>query len=206
MEQFSFVFTIFFMLLGPVKLIPAFAAVTRGQDEAFARSTAVRATLVASAIVAFLVLAGGKLVGNYHISIDALRIGGGLVLLIAALQTIFPRPQAEAKSEQASPAPLQLAIAPLATPIIIPPAGVAAVLIFTMLAAEYPGMLQAVAIALAIIMVLNFIVMYFNRAIMKIPGLLMVLQVLGAVLIFMQVALSVETMLAALRHMGAIPQ
>lgn len=202
MDQFSFIFTIFFMLLGPVKLIPAFAAVTRGQDERFERATAIRATLVASVVVAFLVLAGGSLLGRYHISMDGLRIAAGLVLLIAALNTIFPRPQPQSASGQVGATPLQLAISPLATPIIVPAAGVAAVLIFTMLAIEQPGMLQAVALALVIVMALNLCVMHFNRTILRIPGLLMVLQVLGAVLVFMQVALAIETVLTALRHMG----
>jgi hypothetical protein len=35
MEEFSFVFTVFFMLLGPIKLIPSFAGVTRGTDVQF---------------------------------------------------------------------------------------------------------------------------------------------------------------------------
>ena len=30
MEQFPFIFTTFFMLLGPIKLIPAFAGLTKG--------------------------------------------------------------------------------------------------------------------------------------------------------------------------------
>ena len=89
MEEFSFVFTIFFMLLGPIKLIPSFAGLTRGADARFKRDVAIRGVVIAAALCVFVALAGGALLGKYRISIDALRIAGGLVLLIAALQVIF---------------------------------------------------------------------------------------------------------------------
>lgn len=202
MEQFSYVLTIFIMLLGPIKLIPAFAGVVRERDEAFKRAVAVRAALITAAVMAFVALAGGSFLAKYHISIDGLRIAGGLVLLLAALNTIFGKAQAPAPAS-GDATPLQIAISPLVTPVIVPPAGVAAILIFMMLAPEYPGMPKAVGIALAIVLVLDFLAMRFYRGLAK-PWLLQVLQVLGAVLIFMQVGIAVETILNALRHLGIV--
>jgi len=57
MEQFSFVFTVFFMLLGPIKLIPSFAGLTRGLDNGFKRDVAIRGVLIASALCVFVALA-----------------------------------------------------------------------------------------------------------------------------------------------------
>ena len=64
MEQFSFIFTIFFMLLGPVKLIPSFGGLTRGADRQFKRDVAIRGVVIASALCAFVALAGGTLLGK----------------------------------------------------------------------------------------------------------------------------------------------
>jgi multiple antibiotic resistance protein len=204
MDQFSFVFTIFFMLLGPLKIIPAFAGVTRGADDQFSRALAIRAAVIASIVVAVVALTGERLLSQYRISFEGLRIAAGLVLLLAALNTIFSKTQPPpAKSDNVSV--LQLAVSPMATPVIVPPAGVAAILTFMMLAPEYPGMLHAVAIALTIIMLLDFLVMYFHKTIMKLPGLILVLQLAGAVLVFMQAALAVQVMLTALLHLGIIP-
>jgi multiple antibiotic resistance protein len=72
MEQFSFIFTIFFMLLGPIKLIPAFGGLTRGADVRFKKDVAIRGAVIASALCAFVALAGGILLSKYRISIDAL--------------------------------------------------------------------------------------------------------------------------------------
>jgi multiple antibiotic resistance protein len=203
MEKFSFIFTIFFMLLGPVKLIPLFAGLTRNADARFKRDVAIRAAVIASVLCLFVALAGGTLVSKYRISIDALRIAGGLVLLIAGLQTIFQ------KAPPSSPRPgmptaLELAVSPLAAPGIVPPAGVAAILICMMLAPEFPGMGLAIAICLATMMLLDFLVMHLIDQVMKTPGLMIVLAMLGSVLVFVQVSLAIEFILNALKGLGVI--
>ena len=203
MEQFSFVFTIFFMLLGPLKLIPSFAGVTRKADERFKRAVAIRAVAIATALCLFVVLAGETILGKYHISIDALRIAGGLVLLISTLQVIFQK-ATPSSPVSGTPTLIQLAASPVAVPNIVPPAGVAAILIFMMLAQQYPGMMQAIVISLVVMMLLDFLVMYFIDKVIKTSGLMIVLMVLGSVLVFIQVCLAMEMMLSALKNLGVI--
>jgi multiple antibiotic resistance protein len=202
MEHLAFVLTIFFMLLGPIKIIPAFGTLTRDADIQFKRALAIRGCLIASALVLLVALLGGTLLAKYHISFNALRIAGGLVLVIAALNAIF-RPTAQVQaSPQASV--MQVAASPLAIPVIVPPAGVAAILIFIMLAPDYPGMWQAIAIAATTMMVLDFLVMYHFDLVMKTPGLMVILQVAGSVLVFVQVCIGVEIVLRALRDLGVV--
>jgi multiple antibiotic resistance protein len=203
MENLSLVFTVFFMLLGPLKVIPAFARVTRGADAGFKRAVAIRAALIASVLCALIALGGQWLVNRYQISIDALRIAGGLVLLLAGLQLIFQRAQPAGPSA-GTPSALQLAASPLAVPAIVPPAGVAAILICAMLAPSLPGMAQAIAIGLTAMMVLDFLVMYFNDRVLRTPGLMIVLTVLGSALVFVQVALAIEIILNGLRGLGVV--
>jgi multiple antibiotic resistance protein len=190
------------MLLGPIKIIPVFVALTRDADLKFKRELATRGSLIAVGLVLFTVLLGSTLLDKYHISFNALRIAGGLVLIIAALNTIFrPAPDTLSKPNASV---LQLAASPLAVPAIVPPAGVAALLIFIMLAPEYEGMWLAIGIALSLMMLLDFLVMYFIDQVMKTPGLMLVLQVLGAILIFMQVCIGIEIILRALRDLGLV--
>ena len=203
MDQLSFVFTIFFMLLGPIKLIPAFGGLTRDADGPFKRSVAIWGTVIASVLCVFVALAGGALLAKYRISLNAVRIAGGLVLLIAALQATFRKAQAPDPGP-GTPSAIQLAASPLAVPNIVPPAGVAAILIMMSLAPQYPGLAQAVAICLAIVMVLDFLVMYFIDRAMKTPGLPIVLTVLGSVLVFVQVCLAIQMMLVALQDLGVV--
>ena len=132
-----------------------------------------------------------------------MRISGGLVLLIAALQVMFRKAQSSSPSP-GTPTAIQLAVSPVAVPMIVPHAGVAAILICMTLAPQNPGMTQAIAICLAIMMVLDFLVMYFIDQVMKTPGLTIILMVLGSVLVFVQAALAINMMLVALKSLGVI--
>ena len=191
------------MLLGPVKLIPSFGGLTRDADRQFKRDLAIRGVVVASALCAFVALAGGTLLGRYRISIDAVRISGGLVLLISALQIIFQKAHSPSPISDKSAA-IQLAVSPVAVPMIVPQAGVAAILICMAHAPQSQGIAQSVAIGLATMMVLDFLVMYFIDQVMKTPGLTIILMVLGSVLVFVQAALAINMMLVALKSMGVI--
>jgi len=203
MEHFSIIFTIFFMLLGPVKLVPSFAGLTRGADSRFKRDVAIRGAVIASVLCAFVALAGGALLGRYRISLEAVRISGGLILLISALQIMFRRAQSSSPSS-GKPTAIRLAVSPVSVPMIVPHAGVAAILIFMTLAPQNPGMTQAIAICLATMMVLDFLVMYFIDWVMKTPGLMIVLAVLGSVFVFVQAALAINMMLVAFKGLGVI--
>ena len=111
------------------------------------------------------------------------------------------QPQGRAAGKGGSSA-FQLALSPLATPVIVTPTGVAAIMVFILLAQQDAGAHQTIALALALVMALNFIVMFFNDPIVRLPGLMPVLQLLGAVLVVVQVALVVQVMIYALAKLG----
>jgi multiple antibiotic resistance protein len=201
MEQFSFTFTIVFMLLGPIKLIPLFGRLTHGADSQFKRDVAIRAVAIAAGLCVLVAVVGTTLLGKYHISLDALRIAAGLVLLIAALQVIFAEAHPLSPATD-TPTALQLAASPIAVPGIVPPAGVAAILIGMMLAQADPGMRYAVAISLAIVLALDLLVMVFIDRVLKTPGLAIASTVVGSVLVFVQVGLAIQIMLLALKDLG----
>ncbi len=197
----SFIFTIFFLTLGPIKIIPAFAKLTQQASLAFKREVAIKSTLIATAITVLVALLGRNLLGKYGISFDALEIAGGLVLLLSALNVIFPKFQ-PSPPQSVKPTALQLAISPVATPIVVPPVGIAAILLFVMLDSQYPGIDLAIGKAILTMMVLDFLVMFFIDNVVKVPGLMPTLQVCGAVLVFIQVALAMELIVQALTNLG----
>jgi len=201
MDSYPFVFTILFMLLGPLKTIGPFAKVTAQRDDAYVRKVAILATLASAAIVAFIAFAAGGLLGKYQISLPALKIAGGLVLLIAALRTMFGESTVPDPGKADRPA-LSFAVSPVTVPIIVPPAGVAAILILSAFAGELPGIVKVITVSLAIIIALNFIVMFFNRAIVKLGAVMLVLTLIGAVLVFIQAALAIDTILMGFKDLG----
>jgi multiple antibiotic resistance protein len=201
LERASFIFTILFLLLGPIKIISAFHRLMHQADPSFKREVAVKASLIASALVGIVGLFGDSLATRYRISLDSLRIAGGLVLLISALKIMFPSAESSS-SESSKPTALQLAISPVGMPIIVPPAGVAAIMIFAMQAPKFPGAGLVIALALATMIALDFLVMFFVDQVVRLPGLLLLLRVFGYALIFIQLALAIEVLVSAFRSLG----
>lgn len=201
MHRFHFMFSVFFVLLGPIKIIPVFASLTHGKDRSFKSKSALLAVMFAAIMVIFIMFSADSLIGKYHIGLNSLKMSGGIVLLISALNTIFsPSSNIEKFSGDVSPA--RIAIAPLATPVIVTPAGVAALMTFVVASQQHPGMYETLWVVLAAIFVLDFLVMYFIDPVLKVPGFLPVLKLVGSVLIVVQVAGAVDLMIVTLIELG----
>ena len=197
----SFIFTIAFLTLGPIKIIGPFAKMTANIDPKFKKQLAIYGAIFATIICLLVALLGKGLVEKYHLIPQAIIIAGGLVLLISALRLIFPPLQPEPISKPSSK-PLNLAISPLASPIIVTPMGIAAILVFVLFAQGQPAMIATIYKAILIMMFLDFLVMFFIDKILKIPGLMAILQIMGSILVFIQVALAVQTILLGLVNIG----
>jgi len=198
------VFTLFFVTLGPFKLLGPFAQRTHGIDEARSRQIAWWAFLVASisAIVGGLV--GRSLLTNWQISLPALTMTAGIIFFLVALRQLMQQyePPHAALPDPLPPSPVAAALR-LVFPIVLTPYGIAAVI--ALLAAS-PDANRTLAIfgLLMLVMVLNLIAMIYARRILVGP-VVIVLQVFGAVLAVLQVALSVEFILVGWRGLGVLP-
>jgi multiple antibiotic resistance protein len=205
MSSFSYQLTIFFLLLGPIKIILPFARLLEGAEPSRRKRAAVYGTLFAAGLCLVIGLLARVFAGNFHLGVTALRFTSGLILLMWALNAIFSPGRQDVSPSSASQRVGSLALSPLATPIIITPAGVAAVMIFVLLPPQERGGYGSLGGALALVMSLNFLVMYFNDRIVKFPGILAVLQILGSVLVVVQVAFAIQVILNALEALGVIP-
>lgn len=200
----QFIFTIFFLTLGPVKIIVPFVKLTRKATHEYRRQVAIRAAIIATVVVLVVALFGHHLVSKYQLSLDALRLAGGLLLLISALFNTFPHLQPPLEIPKTEVTAMQLAINPIVSPIIIPPVGVAAILIFTTLLQDNWGMRGIMLQSLLIIMVLDFLAMLFADKIIRIPGLIQFLTLASVVLTFIQVSLAIEVILDSLKSLGIV--
>ncbi|MBW4618178.1 MAG: hypothetical protein KME17_02175 [Cyanosarcina radialis HA8281-LM2] len=194
MQLEAYIFTILFLTVGPFKIIFPFAKLTQAMEPKFKRKIALMGIAIATGICFGIALLGNNLLNKYLISFAALEIAGGLVLLLSAMNAIFPRVEPP-RPTPPKPTALNLAISPVATPLIVPPIGVAVILLVVMSASRYPGSEIALVKALVTILVLDFLVMFFADKILKIPGLVPLFQILASVLVFIQVALAVQAIL-----------
>lgn len=195
---FGMVFTAFFVMLGPVKIIASFAKLTAGMEEGAARRLALEATGIACAGGIVASIFGQRILASWDISLNALRLAAGLVLLLVALRATLDQyaPPREAPTAEGRG---NLAFSPLAFPIILTPYGLA---ILILILAVFGGLERDAAVfaIFLLVMLLDLAVMWFARAIVHRGG--WILALFGAVLVVMQVALAVELMLDALRALG----
>jgi multiple antibiotic resistance protein len=77
--------------LDPPGLAPIFLSVTRGMTAEQRKVVAVRASIIAFALLAFFALAGDILLRALGVSLPAFRIAGGLMLFWIAFEMVFER-------------------------------------------------------------------------------------------------------------------
>ena len=153
-------FTTFFATIGPVEAAVIFATLTPGMHVAERRRIALRATVIASSILIASTLAGGPLLKQLGVSIAALQTAGGIILLVIALDMVFAKPTSAFKLTPSEGAEAQrkddLAVFPLATPLLAGPGAMSAGILMAANAHANPLELAATMAALAAVMLLAF--------------------------------------------------
>jgi multiple antibiotic resistance protein len=199
------IFTFFFVTLGPLKAIGPFVARTREVDLARSRQIALWAFAVATLSVLAGGLLGSNLLVTWRVSMPALQLSGGIIFFLVAMRQLLE--QYEAPRGAAEPAPLPdaplAAAARLVFPILLTPYGVAAAIALLASSASVERTVTILGLLVSV-MILNLLAMWFARQLLVGP-VLVVLQVIGAVLAVMQVALSVQFILTGLRALGVLP-
>ncbi|MFO0584416.1 MAG: MarC family protein [Anaeromyxobacter sp.] len=121
-----------FFVVDPVAAVPFFLAMTRDASPAKRRETALRACVTAGLILAGFALAGELIFHLLGISLGAFKIAGGVVLLLLALDMIRTQPSRTriTEGEVAAGADKEdVAIVPLAMPLLAGPGSIATVIV-----------------------------------------------------------------------------
>jgi multiple antibiotic resistance protein len=197
------IFTFLFVMLGPLKLLGPFVQRTRGLDDATVRQIAFWAFLIATAGIVAGGLIGRATLAKWHVSIPALQITAGIVFFLVAIRHVLePYEPAHAPApEPLPPTPFAAALR-LVFPMVLTPYGIAAVIALLAASTESTRTLTIFGLVL-VVMVLNLAAMSFGRRIL-VGAVVIGLQVVGAVLAVLQVALSVQIILGALRSLGVL--
>ncbi len=121
-------FATLFVVIDPPGLVPLFIALTRGMSDERRRAMALRACLIASALLLMFGLAGESILGFIGISMPAFRIAGGILLFLTALDMLFERRTQRREGQQPDP-DHDPSVFPLATPLIAGPGAIASIIL-----------------------------------------------------------------------------
>jgi len=117
------------VVVDPIGLIPAFLGITAGLPPPARRSVAIRACLIAFAILTGAALVGDWLLRTLSISLPAFRIAGGLLLFSIASEMAFGvriTRQSETAGKAVEEHVRDIAAFPLAIPLMAGPGAITA--------------------------------------------------------------------------------
>lgn len=191
------IFTLFFIMLGPVKVIGPFFAATHGMEQGPRGALAVRVATISAVSVVLGGWLGAMLMTKWRIGIPVMQIAAGVIFLLAALLALFGQYR---EQQHAAPAPAEANAMRLAFPVTVTPYGIAAVILLCASSHETSRMWLVMGLALVVI-VLDLLAMlaagWFMRHVGAVP-----LQILGAVLGVLQVALALTILVNGIQKIG----
>lgn len=196
-------FVTLFVIIDPIALAPLFVALTQGMDPGHRRSVALRACLIAAALMTLFGLLGDRLLATIGISMPAFRISGGVLLFVTALDMLFERRTQRREGQHADPHH-DPSVFPLATPLI---AGPGAFTTMILLVNNTPATgiahtvaIHAVMLAVVILAFLMFLAAPVIERALGRTGIVVITRLLGMLL----AALSVQFVLDGIRGTGLI--
>ena len=124
-------FAAVFVIVDPIGNVPAFVTATQRLSDDRKRIVAWRAPAVAAGMLLVFALCGSGILNLFQVSFPALRIGGGLVLLVVALRILSGRQFAWTDETGLSPNAddFHNGIVPLAIPLMAGPGAMTTVLV-----------------------------------------------------------------------------
>ena len=122
-------------IVNPIGVVPFFIHFTRNFTPAQRRKTARVAAITAFLVIAISALLGLQILEFFGISLASFQVGGGLLLLMSAIQMLNAQP-AESKASDVdegasrADAGASIAVVPLTIPLLTGPASISTVVIY----------------------------------------------------------------------------
>jgi MarC family membrane protein len=193
-RAFTEAFITLVVIMDPLSSAPIFISLTAGRTPAGRRRAALEAAAVAGGLVVIFALFGRLILDYLHVSVESLTIAGGLLLLLVALQMLRGE-------EFAQPDSANVALVPLATPLLAGPGAIAAVMVLTRRYEDLSGMIGVIlGIVAAVVVVAIGLLLADQIARLLRPS---VIQLLTRVLGLLLSAIAVQFIVDAVKIVAA---
>jgi MarC family membrane protein len=189
------------VIMDPVANAPVFLALTADRVAPERRRAALQATVVAASVILVFALFGQGILALLGISLPALQVAGGLLLVLVALELLRP-PAAGGGAAPAARPGQNVALVPLGTPLLAGPGAIAATMVY-MSAADTA--LQVVAVVAALLVALAVVYVALRSAarlagVLKQNGIDLLSRVVGVLLAAIAVQLVASGIQEWVRH------
>ncbi len=188
-DSFLLALSTFFAALGPAELILVYAALTERSTRLERQQFALRGALIATGILLFFAVFGQALLSLFGITLPALRIAGGILLLLISIDMVFARHSGgtgttREEEDEARKRP-DISVFPLATPLIAGPGAISATILLASSTGLFSlGWIEVVAAMLAILLLcyVGMLIAIPIQRLLGFTGLAVVSRVVGVLL------------------------
>ncbi len=166
-------FVVLMIVVDPIGVALIFSSLTQADDQKIRRRIAARGIAFAASILLIFFVGGDILLRYLGISIPAMRIAGGVLLFLLAIEMMFARQsglrfttrreQHEAEHRE------DISVFPLAFPLIAGPGALTTVLLMASAATDVPVFLGMIGVLL-VVLGIAFLTLLFASAVAGILG------------------------------------
>ena len=170
------VYLALFVIMDPPGVIPVFLALAgRRGAKAMAR-LALQAALTAFGVIVLFALLGDRILQFLGISLPAMQVSGGLLLLVVSLELLTGKTDEPTEVDD-----VNVAMVPLGTPLLAGPGAIVATILFVRQANTAPEIVSLV-VAIIAIHITIYLVMRFSVVLARIlrpTGILVLTRIAG---------------------------
>ena len=193
-------FVTILVVVDPPGVVPIFVALTKDEEPRRRRAILIRAVLIAFGVALFFLIAGRAVLSYLGVTVHAFSISGGILLFVAAMPMLFgqrgglqapegkergaravdgdrrARTTADAQAiggtDDAAPASASndISVFPLAMPLLSGPGTIATILLLTSQAGGDLQRLAAIGVAIAVVFLVSFVVLYLGARLIRLVG------------------------------------
>ncbi|MYS92215.1 MULTISPECIES: MarC family protein [Streptomyces] len=176
---FGSLFLTLFVIMDPPGITPIFLALTAGRPGKVQKRMAFQAVCVAGGVITVFGLLGHQILNYLHVSVPALMIAGGLLLLLIALDLLTGKTDEPKQTKD-----VNVALVPLGMPLLAGPGAIVSVILAVQKAHSVATQVSVWTAILAIHVVL-WLVMRYSLVIIRIikdGGVVLVTRLAGMML------------------------
>ncbi len=184
-------------VVNPLGTLPVYLAMSPAHDSAGKRM-AIRASLAALTALMLFAIAGHLILNIFSVSVDALRLVGGVLFFIVGYDMLRGKGPSDSESDEQETSADEMAITPLGVPMIAGPGAISTVMILMSQTETFvdKGILL---ISICSVMAVTLFLLLYARKIMKLIGPVGS-KVLNRIMGLILMMIAVEFFFAGLQH------
>ncbi len=203
-------FANFIVILDPVGVVPFFITLTTGFTPAERRATAFKSVAIAAVILLIFTVIGRPLLHYLGITLPAFRVAGGILLFLLAIDMVLVkesgiRSTTPKEDEEAAHRKPDVAVFPLAIPLIAGPGAIASVILLQGQRVGDPAaqiVTAGVMVGVLVLTGLSFLAATRIMNVLGLTGINVMTRVLGIILAALAVNNVIEGVRASFPGLG----